>query len=214
MTTKASSQILPLPYWEADQRLLHAEERKKKTAFCFCAKEFWANKARLPAEFLLGCILSAHTIGFLFLAPITTTTSGRRRVWGMERVIHVAHCSATWILWTNAQVGKKGWGCMQSVTISQLMVQLTNAAILQKRRRFRTLTLYEVMMSSQGIQGGAEMPLIKCMVWIEQHEESNWLQLSVQFGSHGSSDKSKQITIPGFLMPPGKSCNDYSALAP
>lgn len=31
----------------------------------------------------------------------------------------------------------------------------------------------EVMMSSQGIQGGAEMPLIKCMVWIEQHEESN-----------------------------------------
>lgn len=62
---------------------------------------------------------------------------------------------------------------MQSVTISQLMVQLTNAAILQERRRFRTLTLYEVMMSSQGIQGGAEMPLIKCMVWIEQHEESN-----------------------------------------
>lgn len=61
---------------------------------------------------------------------------------------------------------------LQSVTISQLMIQLTNVVILQKRRRFRTPALYEVMMISQGTQGGAEMPLIKCMVWIEQHEES------------------------------------------
>lgn len=62
---------------------------------------------------------------------------------------------------------------LQLVTISQLTIELTNVVKFQNRRRFRTLTLYEVTMISQGIQGGAEMPLIKCMVWIEQHEESN-----------------------------------------
>jgi hypothetical protein len=30
--------------------------------------------------------------------------------------------------------------------------------------------------------------------------------------AHNYSDKSKQITNPGFLIPPGKSCNVYSAL--
>lgn len=32
--------------------------------------------------------------------------------------------------------------------------------------------------------------------------------------AHNYSDKSKQITIPGFLMPPGKSCDDCSAWPP
>lgn len=31
--------------------------------------------------------------------------------------------------------------------------------------------------------------------------------------AHNYSDKSKQITMPGFLMPPGKSCNDCLVLA-
>lgn len=32
---------------------------------------------------------------------------------------------------------------------------------------------YEVVIISQDVQGRAEMQLIKCMAWIEQHEESN-----------------------------------------
>lgn len=69
------------------------------------------------------------------------------------------------------------------------------------------------MMISQDIQGGAEMQLIKYMAWTEQHEESNWLQPSEQFGSRNDADKSKQTIIPGFLMPPAKSCDDCSVLA-
>ena len=69
------------------------------------------------------------------------------------------------------------------------------------------------MMISQDIQGGAETRLIKYTVWTKQHEESNWLQLSEWFGSRDNADKSKQITIPGFLMPPEKSCDDCSVPA-
>ena len=69
------------------------------------------------------------------------------------------------------------------------------------------------MMISQDVQGGAEMWLIKYMAWAERHGESNWMQLSERFGSRDDADKSKQITIPGFLMPAEKSCEDCSVLA-
>lgn len=59
MTTKASSQILPLPYWEADQRLLHAEERKKKNRILLLCKRILSKQSqatrRIPVRLHSEC---------------------------------------------------------------------------------------------------------------------------------------------------------------
>lgn len=120
--------------------------------FCFCAKEFRADKARLPAESLLGGIPSAYFIGFLFLTPITTTLDGGSL---RHRVTHIVHCSPTWIQRANARVGKRVK--LRDVITSQLMTPLRNVAMLWKRKIFRTLTLNGVIMISQDLRGGAEM---------------------------------------------------------
>lgn len=61
---------------------------------------------------------------------------------------------------------------LQSVVIFQLIIQLSKCSNIAENEQIQNST-YEVMMISQDVQGRKEMQLIKCMAWIEQHEESN-----------------------------------------
>lgn len=70
---------------------------------------------------------------------------------------------------------------LQSALTFQLIIQLSKCSNIAENEQIQN-SIYEAVIS-QDVQREAEMQLIKCMAWIEQHEESNQLQLSVQFGN-------------------------------
>jgi hypothetical protein len=61
---------------------------------------------------------------------------------------------------------------LRSVITSELMIQLSKCSNVAEKVTDSGLTLLEVMMISQDVQGGAEMQLIKCVARTERREES------------------------------------------
>lgn len=93
------------------------------------------------------------------------------------------------------------------------MIQLSKCSHVAEKVADSGPTLREVRMISQDVQGGAEMHLIKCKPCVEPRAETTDCSCRGDLAARNFSDKSKQITIPAFLMPSRNSCNDCSVLA-